>query len=231
MSIPRCSRRSCGFFRICPLQSPFALFDFTVLLPSLFAARSATMSSDDDADTLQDRLKGVVDLAEGLPSATPSQAASPTTRRANRDLINQLQERMIQAGQLEPPSVTDALDNVALYLGGMTTPTSSQPLPPAIRDSTEIVMTSIKRVTRKRATDEDVDEGVSQMFEEMDSVVASVNTPSSSQPPTAETLQRGNEALKKLTEQMVQKGIIARNTRRPNKKKVDALLRSPSAYH
>lgn len=44
---------------------------------------SAIMSSDDDGDTFHERLQAAVDLAEDLPSATPSRAASPGTLRAN----------------------------------------------------------------------------------------------------------------------------------------------------
>lgn len=172
------------------------------------------MSSDDEADAFQITLQAAVDLAEDLPSATPSQAASPATRRANRELIIQLQERMILAGQLEPVSISDELENISTHLGEL----APQPLPPAARESAETAMASIKRVIRKRVSDEEIDT----FLEELDSAVNAISTPTSSQPRDPEILERSKQAFDELAADMRRKKLLAPRTRKPNKNKVRA---------
>lgn len=181
-------------------------------------AQLVDMSSDDEVGDLQDTLQAAVDLADNLPSATPSQAASPATLRANHELIIKLQERMIQAGQLKPISIGDELDTVALHLESLPGPTASQPLQPEIRESAETTMASIRRVVRKRVSDEDIDT----VFEELDSVVNGISTPTSSQPRDPEVLERSKKAFNELAADMRRKKILAPRTRKPNKNKVSA---------
>lgn len=184
-------------------------------------------SDDDDAGTVQERLQAAVDLAEELPSATPSQAASPATLRANRDLIILLQERMIQAGQLKPISIGDELDNISLHLDSLPGPTASQPLQPEIRESIETTFASMKRAIRKRVSDEDVDT----FIEDMGSVADGIATPTSSQPRNPEILERTKQAYKELTADMIRKKILEPRTRKLNRNKVGALVPFSGAYH
>lgn len=190
------------------------------------ASDAVSDDASDTAATLQQKLQAAVHLAEDLPSTTPSQVASPATLRANRDLITQLQERMIQAGQLEPVSISDELESVALHLGGIAGPTAPQPLPPAIRESAESAMASIKRAIRKRVSDEDIDT----LFEEMDSAVNAISTPTSSQPRDPAIMERTKKAYDDLTADMRRKQIIASRTRAPSKKKVRALAKISRAH-
>lgn len=175
------------------------------------------MSSSDDGDTLQQTLQTAIDLVEELPSATPSQVASPATLRANRDLIVQLQERMIHAGQLQPLSIRDELENVSLHLGGL----APEPLPSPIRESAETAMASIKRVIRKRVSEEDLDD----FFEELDTAVDGISTPTSSQPRDPEIFERSKQAFDDLGAEMRRKKLLApRAPRKPNKNKVRAYV-------
>lgn len=184
------------------------------------------MSSDDDGGTFQEILQAAVDLAEDLPSATPSQAASPATLRANRDLIIQLQERMIQAGQLQPISIGDELDNVALHLESLPGPTASQPLQPDVRESLETTIVSMKRVIRQRVSDEDMDHFITGLA----SVADEIATPTSSQPRDPDVLERAKQAYKELGADLIRKKVLEPRTRKPDKSKVSALAPLSGAH-
>lgn len=124
---------------------------------------------------------------------------------------------MIQAGRLQPISIGDELDTVALHL---ESPTASQPLQPDMRESLETTMVSMKRVIRQRVSDEDMDTFITGMG----SVADEIATPTSSQPRDPEVLERAQQAYKELGADLIRKKLFKPRTRKPNKKKVSAFV-------
>lgn len=157
-----------------------------------------------------------VALAE-LPSASTSNAASPATRAKNHELIKQIQERMIYSGQLDPVSLSEELETVALHVRSLQPEDDEVPLLAELRKAADDVVATIKRATRKPVADGDLEIFIDQAQSAADEVL----TPSSSQARDPEDLKVAKEILEDLENDFTRKAMLpAPASRKPNRNKV-----------
>lgn len=172
---------------------------------------------DDQTCEYQEFLEAAFAVLAELPSVSTSNGASPATRVDNRELIKQIQERMIYSGQLDPVSLSEELETVALHVRSLQPDDVEIPLLAEYFKAADNVVATIKQTSRKPVADGDLKIFIHQV----QSAVDEVPTPSSSQARDLGDLAVTKTMLKDWEKDIICKGKLpAPAPRKPNKNKV-----------
>ncbi|KZP34317.1 hypothetical protein FIBSPDRAFT_971191 [Athelia psychrophila] len=171
---------------------------------------------DDQTCEYQEFLEAAFAVLAELPSVSTSNGASPATRVDNRELIKQIQERMIYSGQLDPVSLSEELETVALHVRSLQPDDVEIPLLAEYFKAADNVVATIKQTSRKPVADGDLKIFIHQV----QSAVDEVPTPSSSQARDLGDLAVTKTMLKDWEKDIICKGKLpAPAPRKPNKNK------------
>lgn len=154
-----------------------------------------------NADSLYELLQGANDLLDEFESPSSSNPVSPTQQARNRSALDELNQKMLTRGQVQPLDAEKQLAAVAANMQAIATPTSSQPI---VHAAASNAIQSIRRVARKSHPGVIVDD----LLDELEHAIATVDAPSGTQPRDPDIMRRNKKKLDQLQVDMIEKQLV-----------------------
>lgn len=163
-------------------------------------------------EAIRHRLQQVQDVLDAAPQAP----CSPGTVSQNRAMIDAIVDRMIDKGQLAPPSALVQLGEFASHVKDLPRPTESRPLTPEFVEGAIEMIDVLQGLVRTRQQHVDIDE----MFKAFQASADGITTPTASQPRSADVLQRYNQSFESLRSNLKRKQVAPPTPKRKRRGKV-----------